>query len=384
MKKIIALLLIFAFLFALAACGGGTSSPPPSGGGGGSSNTPAPPPPSGGGTPAAPVAPAAPEEEPWADKPEVVLILTQQDPDHSLPGQYCFAWADAVYQESRGRIEVQVNNGGVIAGSTVLLDATQSGIADIAHGCPHFYPGRFPMTDMMIMPFMPYKSSVHASEVFMDVWENSNLLQTDPGWQGLKVLTLRAMCDVPIITATKKLSSAADLRGMRFRATIAPLQNWLAEFGAVGEGCPIGELFQNLQNGTFDGALTDWHGIYAFRFHDNCAKYFADEKVQFAMYFLIMNEDSYNRLSPENQAAIDRVSGMAAFEIMKTAWDDLAEQVKDEIVNQFGGEVYNLPADESRTLREAAERTNAAYVASLGEKGKQLYDLINSTAARLS
>ena len=382
MKKIPALLLVFAMIFALAACGGGASSPPPPPSGG--TNTPAPPPPSGGGTPAAPEAPAAPEEEPWADTPEVVLVLTQQDPDHSLPGQYCFAWADAVYQESRGRIEVQVNNGGVIAGSTILLDATQSGVADVAHGCPHFYPGRFPMTDMTIMPFMPYKSSVHASEVFMDIWENSDILQTDPGWKGVKVLTLRAMCDVPIITASKKLTSAADMRGMRFRATIAPLQNWLAELGAVGEGCPIGELFQNLQNGTFDGALTDWHGVFAFRFHDNCAKYFADEKVQFAMYFLIMNEDVYNRMSLENQAAIDRVSGMAAFEIMKSAWDDLAEQVKYEIENEFGGEVYNLPAGEINILREAAEKTNAAYVASQGDQGKKLYDLILSTAERLS
>ena len=375
MKKFLALFLALAFIVAIAAaCGGGGSAPAgggsaPAGGGsapagGGSA-------PAGGGS-----APAGGGDEPWADKPEVTLIFTQHDPDHSTPGQYAHAWAELVRQESRGRIEIQVNNGGVLAGPTESLDAVQSGVVDVMMSLPHFYPGRFPMTDMLLMPFLPYKSSLHASEVFMYVWENSDLLQSDPGYDNVKLVMFRANCDSPIITVNKKLEKATDLKGLTLRAAVAPLVTWLAEFGGIGQGCPIGELFQNMQNGTFDGAITDWNAVDSFRFHDNCAKYFCDELVQFGMHFLLINQNTYDRLSPENKAAIDRASGMAALAVMANAWDDLSIKVKDDVVNEFGGEVYKLPPEELKILRDAADKTNAAYVASLGEPGRQLYELI--------
>jgi len=386
MKKILALLLALVFVLGVAACGGGGSGTPapagggstaPAGGGGGSApaggggSTPA------GGGAAAPTGPQTPAEADldWVNRPEVTLILTNQDPDHSLPGRYGHLWAEAIHEESRGRIEIQVNNGGTLAGATQSLEFVKNGIVDIAFGLPSFFPGQFPMTDALLMPMLPYRDSVHASEVFMDVWYNTDLLKSDPGYDGVHVLMLRANCDTPIITGSRKLNSVEDLRGMTIRATIAPLVNWLAEFGATGQGCPIGELFQNLQNGAFDGALTDWHAVNAYRFHE-VANFFAYERVQFNMYFFLMNLDVYNSLSPENKAVIDKLSGPGAFEIMKDAWDELAEQVKAEVRAMQGSEVYQLPAADSQLLREAAERTNAQYIASLGEPGRQLYERV--------
>ena len=376
MKKSLALIMALALIIALAAaCGGTTNTPaagtPPAGGGSSSSGGT-----SSGGASSGSTAPAGNNEEPWADKPEVTLIFTQHDPDQSTPGRYAHEWAELVRQESRGRIEIQVNNGGVLAGPTESLDAVQSGAVDVMMSLPHFYPGRFPMTDMLLMPFLPYESSLQASKVFVDIWENSDLLYSDPGYDNVKLIMFRANCESPIITVSKKIEKASDLNGLTLRAAVAPLVTWLAEFGGIGQGCPIGELFQNMQNGTFDGAITDWNAVDSFRLHDNCAKYFADEIVQYGMHFLLMNQQTYDRLSPENQAAIDRCSGKAALEVMANAWDDLTIKVKKDVVDEFGGEVYKIPPDELKKLRNAADKTNGQYVASLGEPGRQLYELI--------
>jgi len=372
-RKIAIVLALVLALGLLAACNSGSSDNTNSGG-----NTNTSPPPAGGGNDA----PPANSEEPWADRPEVTLILAGHDPDHSLPGQYTFAWAEAVFQESRGRIKIEVNNGGTIAGPTEVLDVAKSGVADLAFGLPSFFPGQFPMTDMLIMPYMPFETSVQASEAFWNIWSNTNLLQSDPGYSGVRVIMLRANCDTPIITANRKLNSANDLQGMTMRATIAPLVRWLGEFNATGQGCPIGELFQNLQNGAFDGALTDWHAIYSYRLYDNCAKYFADEKVQWNMYFFVMNESSYNRLSAENKAVIDRLSGPGAFAIMRDAWDDLTIETQALVLAESGNEIYHLPAAEAQRLRDAAERTNSAYVETLGEPGRQLWEAFSALFPR--
>jgi TRAP-type C4-dicarboxylate transport system substrate-binding protein len=313
--------------------------------------------------------------EGFAETPEVSLMLTQHDPDNSLPGQYCHAWADLVYQQSKGRIEVVVNNGGSLAKPTESLDKVKDGAVDLAWGLQSFYPGQFPMSDGLSLPYLPYTSAAQASEIMMDIWENSDLLKTDTGYEGTKVILIRSNCDAPITTAKKKLESTGDLNGMTIRASAAPLVNWLSEFGATGKGCPINELYQNLQNGAFDGAVTDWHGIESFRLYDNCAKYFADEQVQYNTYYFLMNQGKYDSLSDENKAVIDACSGQAALDLMKGEWDNMKETTTKSITDA-GGEVYKLSDAEHQKLVDAADKSNKQWISENSDAGQQLYDKI--------
>lgn len=364
-KLLIVLAVVLALGMALAACGGGASEPP----------APSP-------EPAAPdVAapePAAPADtgDEWADTPEVTLILTNHDPDPSLPGQYCFAWADMVKEKSKGRIEVSVNNGGSLAGPVESFDKVRDGSVDLAWGLQSFYPGQFPLSDGLSLPYLPYASASQASEIIMDIWENTDLLADE--YAGTKVILLRSNCDTPIITASKKLEAAGDMRGMTVRATAAPLVAWLAEFGANGQGCPIGELFQNLQQGAFDGALTDWHGVNSFQLYE-AAKYYADEQVQYNTYYFLMNQAKYDSLAPDLQAVIDECSGQAALDLMNTAWNDMTDLAKKNAADN-NCEVYTLPADEHQKLIDAAEKVKEGWIADNGDAGQQLYDIIMQKA----
>lgn len=306
---------------------------------------------------------------------EVTLILTQHDPDASLPGQYCNAWAKMVFEKSGGRIAVEVNNGGSLAGPTASLDQVKSGVVDLAWGLQSFYPGQFAFTDGLSLPYLPYAGSAQASEVMMNIWENDDILQKDPGYKDTKVILIRANCDAPITTAKKKLNTAGDLKGMTIRSSSAPLVAWLKIFGATGQGCPITELFQNLQNGAFDGAITDWHGIDSFQLFDNCAKYFADERVQYNTYYFLMNKAVYDGLSVENKAVIDTCSGSAALDVMKYAWDEMTEGAKKKVAGK-DGEVYKLPADEHQKLVDAAIKVTQDYIAANGASARRLYERI--------
>jgi TRAP-type C4-dicarboxylate transport system substrate-binding protein len=356
--KLIAILIALVMLFALAACGGGTS------GGGNASQAP-----SGSASPS-----TAPSEAPFAEKPEVTLVLTNHDSDTSLPGQFCHAWADLVYQTSRGRIKVEVNNGGSLAGPTQSLDYVKDGIVDFAFGLPSFFPGQFTYSDGLSLPYLPYKSSAQASEVMWKIWETTDILQNDTGYEGTKVILIRANADAPLITASKRLDTAGDLKGMTIRASAKPMVQWLAELGATGQGCPITELFQNLQNGAFDGAITDWQAVNSNQLYE-VAKYYADELVQFNSHYFLMNEAKYNSLSAENKAVIDACSGLAALDVMKGAWDTIKEEGTKKIA-AAGGELYKLVPAEHQKLRDAADKATQTYINDNGEKAQQLYDKI--------
>jgi len=364
MKKrlFIVVAMMLAVSMILAACGGGATTPPPA-------EEPAP------ATPPAET-PAAPDDDTFADTPDVTLILTQHDPDGSLPGQYCHQWADMVFEKSKGRILVEVNNGGALAKPAESLDKVRDGSVDLAWGLQSFYPGQFPISDGLSLPYLPYKSSSEASSVIMNIWQNTDLLAAE--YADVQVILLRANCDAPIITAKKKLETTADLKGMTIRATAAPLVAWLAEFGASGQGCPINELFQNLQQGTFDGALTDWHGIDSFSLYE-VASYYADEQVQYNTYYFVMNKNAYNGLSADLQAVIDECSNQAALDLMNGAWDDMSSSAKQKATDA-GNEVYKMADAEHQKLVEAAQRIQQQWVADNGDAGQQVFDMITQLA----
>ncbi|MDR3364025.1 MAG: TRAP transporter substrate-binding protein DctP [Clostridiales Family XIII bacterium] len=367
-KLLVVLAVLMASVMVLAACSSNTPAPEP-----------APEPDQG--SAAVPEEPAPAEEAVVYDYyagdaqsgAEAVLTLTQHDPDESLPGKYCYAWAEAVYSQSEGRIYVDVNNGGALAKPTESLDKVKNGAVDLAWGLQSFYPGQFPLTDTLSMPLVPYTDSVQASQIMESVYE-AGLLAGDTGYEGTKVILIRSGNDAPIITTSKKLETAADLKGMTLRGSAAPIQSFLGEFGATGAGCPINELYQNLQNGQFNGAITDWHGVDSFSLFE-VAKYYADEAITYNTYYFLINEAKYNGLSDENKAVIDSLSGTAALDIMLTSWEDMETSTKEKIA-AAGGEVYTLSAEEHQKLDDAATKVKDAYVADGGDAVKALYDAI--------
>ena len=354
-KMIIVLAMIVVAVLAFGACGNNTPAPTPA-------------PEQGGGTPA----PAPEQGDDFAATPDVTLIMTNNDPATSLAGQCSEAWAAMVYEKSKGRIKIDITHGGALAKQTEDFNKVRDGSIDLSWGLISFYPGQFPISDGLSLPFLPYKSAAQASEILMNIWENTDLLTEE--FQDVHLIMLRTNCNAPIVTGKKKLETTADLKGMTIRATAAPMVSWLEAFGAGGQGCPIGELFQNLQQGTFDGALTDWHAINSFALYE-AAQYYADEEVQYNTYYLILNKGVYERLAPDLQAILDDCSGMAALNVMKDAWDDMATTAKQTATEQ-GCDVYKMPDAEHQKLVDAATKVQQDWIAANGASGQALYDKI--------
>jgi TRAP-type C4-dicarboxylate transport system substrate-binding protein len=363
----VALALVFALSLTLAACGGG-----------------------GGGDAAADEGAAEPgatteEEGESADsgvaaEPEVTLVLTQHDPDSSLPGQYCFAWADMVKEKSNGRIEVQVNNGGSIAKPTESLNFVKDGAVDLAWGLQSFYPDAFPMTDGVLLPLLPFSSAEQASRTFWDIYENTDYLTEE--YSPYKVILVRTNCDAPINTA-KKLGALSEIKGQHLRATGSNMIAFLNELGAAPEGIPINELYSVLENGSFQGSVTDWHAIDSFKLYE-VSKNYADEKLIYNGYYFLMNKAKYDSLPADLQQVIDECSGQAALDLMADAWDEEVSKAQG-LVTSNGGEVYNLSDADHQKLVDAAGVVTANWIKAMTDKGydaQGLYDTIVETAKK--
>ena len=355
-KRIIMIVsMVLAMSLVLAACGGGNT-------GGGAQTPPA-------------QTPSTPTETPgddWADTPEFTLILTSHENEGSRPADLMAAWADMVREKSKGRLEISINHGAALAGPAESFDKVKGGSVDLAWGLQLFYPGQFPLSDALSIPYLPYTSSTHASKVMMDLYENTDFLKSE--YEGTKVILIRATSESPLSTASKKLESVDDMKGMTFRSTGTFSNNWLSKLGANGAGCPIGELAQNLAQGTFDGTTSDWHAINFFGLYEVLG-YVADEGVMYYSYYFLMNPDSYNRLPADLQAVIDDCSGQAALDINLDTHDTIKE-VAIEKVESTGGEIYKLPDAENQKFRDAAQSVVDDWLAESGDREKAFYDAL--------
>jgi TRAP-type C4-dicarboxylate transport system substrate-binding protein len=256
----------------------------------------------------------------------------------------------------------------------------KDGSVDLAWGLQSFYPDVFPMTDGMLLPFLPFTSAEQASRVFMDIYENTDYLKDE--YKDYKVILLRTNSDAPINTE-KKLESVEGLKGLHMRATGSNMIAFLQELGASPEGIPINELYSVLENGSFQGSVTDWHAIDSFKIYEVSHNY-ADEKLIYNGYYFLMNLDKYNSLSPELQAVIDACSGQAALDLMANAWDEETAKAQG-LVTDNGGEVYTLPAEDHQKLVDAAAKVADNWIKGMTDKGydaQGLYDTIVETATK--
>ena len=359
-KKLVVLLaLIMAFTLCFAGCGGSDDPAPAPGGDSGDAG-----------------------KAPASDGKTYTLVLTTHDNPGSATATYLETWKAKVEEESGGRLIIDLNMGGALAGPKDTIDYVLNGTADLGWGLQSFYPGVFPMTDALSLPLLGLNTAEQASRVLWDLYDETDFLKAE--YEQFKVILLRANNDCPISSPKKKVETGADLAGMNIRALSGPPNDFIISLGASPVDVSIGEVYSALENSTLDATITDWHAVSSFKLYEP-AMYFADEAITTNSYFFLMNQDSYDRLPADLQQVIDNNSGDAALEIEIDAWDKVEDEVKALIKDTNAGEIYNFGADARAELEAAAAKISADWIKKQTDAGypaQDVYDKVVELAVK--
>jgi TRAP-type C4-dicarboxylate transport system substrate-binding protein len=293
------------------------------------------------------------------DVSEVVLELTQHDPPDSATGRFLEAWAEKVFQASGGRLKINVNHGGTLGGPRDTYDLVLNNSVDIGWGMQSYFPNRFPVTEVMMLPMLGIKSAAQGSRVLWDMYENTDLLKNE--YKGVHVLLLHTNCDSPIATRDRAINTMADLRGVSLRTNAGPPTEFVRLFGGNPVSVVVTELYSSLEKGVVQGVITDWHAIWSFKFYEQLKNYY-DVHASVSPYFLVINQGVYDALPADLQKVLDDSSGTAALDIAGSAWDDIQREVTG-IIRDRGGNIAALPEAEMVQLEEFARKTWQNWVA---------------------
>ena len=280
-------------------------------------------------------------------------------PVHGIHTDFLVPWTEAVTACTDGEVTFEIFPGGTQLGNVARQqEQVLAGVVDVAHGLTGIPRGRFPRTSLIDLPFLTDDAGVATGALWAIFPEH-----LAPEYEGLKVLALHAHNGGLIHTRGKPVRVPADLEGLRIRTPSPAISMMLEEVGAVPQGLPPGQVYENLQKGVIDGTVFPWDPVASFRLAE-VLDHHTDAGAYTVSFFFVMNEDSYDRLSDAAKACIDENSGdalVAKFGDWWDAWDApglAAAQAR-------GSTIIELSEDERQAWRDALAPVEERYIAEL-------------------
>lgn len=249
----------------------------------------------------------------------VLRVSNWLPPGHPLVTDIITPWGEKVAEATDGRVTVEVMKA-PIGKPPAQYDLIRNGAADVAYGVHGYTPNRFGLSTLVELPFQSNTSEA-LSVAYWRVYEK--YLKAANEHEGVKVVTLFTHGPGEIYTTKDPVTSADQLQGSKFRVG-GGLANMVAErLGIVPVSAPSPQVYEILSNGVADGILFPAESVPFFKI-DTVVK--NGTSVEGGLYntsfFIIMNEKTWDSLSAEDQAAIDKVSGEALARIAGQAWDN--------------------------------------------------------------
>ncbi len=265
-------------------------------------------------------------------------------PGHIIYTQIIEPLAAQIEEETNGELKLTLYPSMQLGGGAPeLIRQAQEGTVDMVFSLPGYTSAQFPRTQMIELPGLR-QDGMSTTELMWDLLEGGYL---DPEFDGLKVIALWAADDAGLYTRDKPIRSLDDVSGMLLRSPSAAQAGQIEKMGGTPVALPIPELYPQLERGVIDGAMVPFTTILDFRMHE-VANYFTITGPLFgrSQFVIVMNEGSYNGLSAEHQALIDRLTGEELSRKATQVYLDRAAEAIDFVRNDPSKEVIEFSQEE--------------------------------------
>lgn len=325
-------------------------------------------------------APAASTPAAAPAKPVELIFAHAFPAQHHVSQHLVEPFIKEVEEKTAGRVKFTLHTGGSLVNPPGSYEAVVNGVVDATWALQGYTPGRFPLTEVIEMPFM-FTSAEEASTVLWKLYEQSPALQQEYG--DVKVITLWAHDTGHIYTKDKPVRSLEDLKGLRIRFP-GPMQGRILEaYGAVPVGMPAPDIYDSVDRGVIDGVAIGRSAMKSFRLHE-VVKYSAESHFYVAPMALVMNKEAWNRISPQDQQVID---GLIGERLALVAARDFEAENKAalELLKASNVEMYEVPADEIARWRQAAAPVMEQWFQDMekaGRPGREMYNQMLQLAGK--
>ena len=216
------------------------------------------------------------------------------------PGGICAKqWSDELEKRTQGRIKAIYYYSEALGKAPTYPDLVQSGGTDAATVIFGYSPGRFPLLEIMNLPFVWPDGDV-PNKVYYDLYAKGYFGKELAKY---KLLYLGTTSPYDII-ARNPIRNPSEAKGKRLRSGGGPWSPTIEAWGAVPVTLPAGEAYPALERGILDGVVQGIGPAFNLKLHE-IAKFVNLNDIGSYGICLAMNLDYYKKLPADIQKVID-------------------------------------------------------------------------------
>lgn len=283
-------------------------------------------------------------------------------------------FAETVSALTDGAVTVRLYSGGELgAGPVDQYNRALDGIADLAVGLPGYTAANFPLTLLTELPGVLDEAT--GTET---LWKHIDTIE--PEFRRVKLVALWSNAQNLLYTRGKAVHTPADVAGLKIRVPSRNAGLVVQAWGGTPVSMPVSDVYNSLQTGVIDGALIDGTATKAFKLGEVAEHLTVGMQTTISPFFIVMNRDSFEALSPDQQAAIEKAGKEASVNGNATQLREAKAGI--EAFAALGKDVIRLTPDEAAAFDAKAAEARRQAVAEATAAGLPAEDVVSAMMAR--
>jgi TRAP-type C4-dicarboxylate transport system substrate-binding protein len=248
----------------------------------------------------------------------VLTMSSWVGPSHPLTRDVLGGWAAAVEKATNGRVKMQMLAKHPVAPQGTF-DGVRDGVMDVSYVTASYTPARHPLPLLAELPGSGGTAEINSVAFSRIHWKH---LHKAGEYKGVKLLGVFTHGPGQMFLVKKPVNSVADIAGMKIRSGGGISEASAKALGASPLVKPAPESYEILASGVADGTFFPTESIRSFNL-DKVVKHATIFPGGFysSAFGFFMNEEKWNKLSKQDQDAINSVSGEALARLAGKAWD---------------------------------------------------------------
>jgi TRAP-type C4-dicarboxylate transport system substrate-binding protein len=277
-----------------------------------------------------------------------------------------------------GRVQFTYFHAEALGKAPDFLTLLNGGVTDVVNVTPGAYPAQFDAETYFNLPGIGIYSRTAGIDVLWSLYAKGYLT----GVKDYKVLAFNPTPPFEIFVK-QKVSTVADLKGLKIRTGDPIARKFLDQIGAVGTALTASEVYMAIDRGTLDGTLTAEEHFFGTKLFEVAKTCVSSPKIAIGSVFIIMTMDKWNKLPKDVQDAVEK-----GITVNKTAFPDSVKAVDAGYPAQLkekGVTLVDFSAEESAKLLAGADSIKADWIKQHADKGvpaQAIADMVASVVAK--
>jgi TRAP-type C4-dicarboxylate transport system substrate-binding protein len=285
-------------------------------------------------------------------------------PQHHLTSVVLQGWANDVEKATAGRVKFQMLPKHPAA-PPGTFDAVRDGLVDLSYVTASYTPARHVLPLLPELPGSGDTAEINSVAYSRIYWKHFHKVGE---YNGVKLIGVFTHGPGQMFTK-KPIKSLADLQGMKIRTGGGIAEAVANALGASAFVKPAPDSYELLKSGVADGTFFPLESIVSFKLETVIAQGTLFPGGMYSSSFgFFMNEGKWQKLSKDDQAAIDKLSGEHLARFAGKSWDE-ADRKGLEAMKKANVPVVNADPALVADVRKRSEPIIEDWVKKANAKG---------------